>query len=105
VWEFLAYYVNLVQQRGKFTLREAYLLKKSIDRVITSVEDPEISEEKGKDLILQGVNLGQQRGAFSLGDAEVLSRLVEFVESISKPLESIKEGEAEADEINNDDED
>lgn len=73
----VAQFLELVQQRGKYSFAEAFNLKNALDDVIGNTEKAELTS---RDLMLQGLKLGQERGAFTLQDASNIHKLLEFIE-------------------------
>lgn len=72
-----AQFLEMIQQRGKFSFAEAFELKSAVDTVLQANSDvPRAS----RDAMLQGLKLGQERGAFTLHDASNIYKLLEFVD-------------------------
>lgn len=82
--DILCKYVELAQQKGAFLLKEADLLKRSID-ILTDVEkNGDISKGDCLNILIQGVNKGQQSGSYSLADAALIWRVMEYLQNISQ---------------------
>jgi len=75
-------YIQLIQDKsGAFDLKEADLLKRSIDVLINKeYKDPEITESLAINLLIQGIYKGQNHGKiFTLNDASLLHKVIHYI--------------------------
>lgn len=81
VWTLVTQFLEIAQQRGKFSFKEAHAVKSAAT-----------DEKTAHDVLLQSLQLAQERGAYTLNDASNIFKLVEFVareqESIGTPEKS-----------------
>ena len=79
-------YIEIAQKVGAYELKEAEILKRSIDILMNKVVDVEINENLAINLLIQGVNKGQKHGgAYTLNDAALLQKVIQYIVSLSAP--------------------
>lgn len=77
-------YIELIQQKGVFSLEEAHLLKRAWDVLVNNVtdKDPNLTKTTSLNLFIQGVVKGQSNGCFTLNDAFIVYNVVKFLNDI-----------------------
>ena len=82
--QILIQYIEIAQKAGAYELKEAEILKRSVDVLINSVSDSEINENLAVNLLIQGILKGQKHGgAFNLNDAALLQKVIQYIVSLS----------------------
>lgn len=82
--QILIQYIEIAQKVGAYELKEAEILKRSVDVLINNVTDNEINESLAINLLIQGVLKGQKHGgAFNLNDAALLQKVIQYIVSLS----------------------
>ena len=77
----LIQYIKLIQEKsGAFDLKEADLLKRSIDVLTTDIKDPDITSTLAVNILIQGIHKGQAHGkVFTLNDASLLHKVIQYI--------------------------
>jgi hypothetical protein len=110
--QILIQYIEIAQKAGAYELKEAEILKRSVDVLINNVNDPEINENLAINLLIQGILKGQKHGgAFNLNDAALLQKVIQYIVSLSSENNESSEASAsepesvKQEETNDDDDD
>ncbi len=92
--QILSKYIEVTQSKGVFLLEESNVLKRCFDVLIHGVEDRELSQDKAKELLFQGIYRGQGHGDYSVNDSALLYNVIEYlkknVEVQEQPTQSVQ---------------
>lgn len=99
--QILIQYIEIAQKAGAYELKEAEILKRSVDVLLNNATDHEINENLAINLLIQGIMKGQKHGgAFTLNDAALLQKVIQYIISTSdgsKGESSVSDGLKETD--------
>lgn len=79
--QYILKYIEVSNSKGAFLLSEANILKRCFDVILYKFKDKEISLEKAKELVFQGLEKGQLHGDYTLDDASIIVGVMNFINS------------------------
>ena len=82
--QILIKYTELAQKNGAYELREADIIKRSIDVLTNNVQDAEVTPVVAVNLLIQSVVKGQKSGAYTLNDAALLHKVITYIVQLSQ---------------------
>lgn len=101
--QILIQYIEIAQKAGAYELKEAEILKRSVDVLLNNAQDHEINENLAINLLIQGILKGQKHGgAFTLNDAALLQKVIQYIVSTSDANKTSESPESEPSSSNQD---